>query len=652
MKRSSIFCSSILRSAILVTLGACAVLPACSDDPADTGSNDTLDLEAAPTARAVLPEPELDALALGHLTRRMALDASSVRQLGAVTTRLSATGRVIREMKVENLRDGTIAGIAVDERGQEVDTVALQREEEAARASIERRADAPLAALLEEAASDDLIEVTIWLNAPAADLPERPGQDSRPTRRDRDRLREEVRSRRAAQVRAVAEPVHERLARLGFAAEADEHAPILRATLPASVVEEFRSWEEIDRMYLPVQVENAMYSERLAIYAHWVHSRGFAGGLEPVAVVEVGGQIDTANPFLSGITQDTTFSCLHPHAAAVSGMIRSTDGVETGIAPGANLWIGGSCGGHSAELEDRSNAAAAWGARAFNLSFGGYESGNLSSLDRFYDNLVFNQWRTVVPAAGNAGNTGYVATPGTAYNVITVGSFDEATGAISSFSSGVDPVSAHADREKPEVAAPGENVVSTINGIPWLGNTGSGTSYAAPMVTGTAALMMDRLSSLEFWPEAVRAIIMASATHNIEGATRLSELDGAGGIYSDHADDIVSGLRGSWRGLGYTCASGATTQAATAYFNAGVNTRVVLSWNTDPSYASYTSLPSADLDLVVKDPNGAIVASSASWDNTYEIVEFIAPVAGNYSIEVSKYRCDLSPRYAAVAWFQ
>ncbi len=46
------------------------------------------------------------------------------------------------------------------------------------------------------------------------------------------------------------------------------------------------------------------------------------------------------------------------------------------------------------------------------------------------------------------------------------------------------------------------------------------------------------------------------------------------------------------------------------------------------------------------------MASSASFDNTYEIVEFSTSSSGggNYTIEVSKFRCDLSPRFLAYAF--
>ena len=83
-------------------------------------------------------------------------------------------------------------------------------------------------------------------------------------------------------------------------------------------------------------------------------------------------------------------------------------------------------------------------------------------------------------------------------------------------------------REKPEIAAPGTNIRMLSNGFPWGGQTDSGTSFAAPMVAGTAARLIQRKPFLGIWPEQLRAILMSSAANNIEGATRLADVDGAG----------------------------------------------------------------------------------------------------------------------------
>lgn len=63
---------------------------------------------------------------------------------------------------------------------------------------------------------------------------------------------------------------------------------------------------------------------------------------------------------------------------------------------------------------------------------------------------------------------------------------------------------------------------------------------------------------------------------------------------------------------------------------AGQKIRAVIAWNTTTSYIRYPSMPAIDLDLFVYTPGGSLVASSASFDNTYEIVEFTAPETNYY----------------------
>ena len=75
----------------------------------------------------------------------------------------------------------------------------------------------------------------------------------------------------------------------------------------------------------------------------------------------------------------------------------------------------------------------------------------------------------------------------------------------------------------------------------------------------------------------------------------------------------------------------------------------VISWTTDPSFFDYTNRPSADIDLQVVDPNGVVVASSASWDNASEIVEFDSWLGGTYTVRAVNYRCD-KPTFLGWAW--
>ncbi|GFF50148.1 hypothetical protein IFM51744_07262, partial [Aspergillus udagawae] len=82
----------------------------------------------------------------------------------------------------------------------------------------------------------------------------------------------------------------------------------------------------------------------------------------------------------------------------------------------------------------------------------------------------------------------------------------------SSFTAKTNPITPHHDRELPDICANAESVTT-------LERTDSGTSFAAPAVAGAAALLQVEVSLLKKWPEAVRAILFASANRHKWGTT-------------------------------------------------------------------------------------------------------------------------------------
>jgi hypothetical protein len=269
--------------------------------------------------------------------------------------------------------------------------------------------------------------------------------------------------------------------------------------------------------------------------------------------------------------------------------------------------------------------------------------------------MVLEDDVTVVAAAGNRGNLGCsqgedgeVISPGLGYNVITVGAFyDNNTSTWSDdtmwrCSSWKNPISKAGERQKPEVAAPGEGIISTSVASPWNNYTSNGTSLATAMVTGAVAQMMHRSSALKTNPEQVKAILMASAVHNIEGSSRFSDYDGAGGISVDRADDIIRGVGGKTGNYTYSCGTSVTAfQLTTLPLTAGKRTRVVISWSTDPSDQSnvkYVDGASIDFDMTVDDPPGLSGPFAENRSNTFEIIEFTPDVSGNWKLM-------LDPRY-------
>jgi hypothetical protein len=314
-----------------------------------------------------------------------------------------------------------------------------------------------------------------------------------------------------------------------------------------------------------------------------------------------------------------------------------------------------------------------------NYSGGSNQNGILgvSILDRHMDNIVRGYADNMVCAAGNSGPGGYVISPAQAYNVIAVGAIDDnntnsfADDTMATYSSFVDPISLYGDREKPEVVAPGTNINSLIGGGLGFGDVGSGISYAAPMVSGICALMGERKSTVNGWPEAVKAIIMATAWRNIEGASRLSDQDGAGHV--DAFKAMLTGYNGpfpvgfqppgvvnrGWGAVGSgTCTPAFFTETYSMrtlvepYLQAGQRLRVVIAWDTNTGYANYTTEPSVDLDLwLYRNSTGTWVASSSSFDNTYEIIEYIVPATGRYAIKARDMGFNESGTFLGWGWY-
>jgi Subtilase family len=623
------------------------------------------------TAQDAVPE-ELEQRALQIVAEEQGTSPRALTLAASTPSDYPLQGEHVFDFKVAD-REGRVHGVTLDREGSRLEGEKLADAERAARLDRYGRLDPRLAERLETAAGDERFDVLLWLDAPATayDRPALGGPDT--TLKDLASFYDEIDAARARDVAEVTRPVLERLAGLGIEATADSHAPVVYATLPVDLLRELSSWEEIDTVYEAGTNEPEVEVSVPTVRGDAVKGLGINGAGVNVAQIEAGGRVATGNPHLAGVTQDATSVCAaaSAHSTAVAGIIRSrhfflpppfTGFTREGMAPGVNLRAAGSCAETDGELQDRSTAAANAGSSALNLSWGRNIGLTPGANDRFYDDMVMNRARTVVKSAGNqngacgAGN-GNVTSPGLAYNVTAVGNFNDGNTAgwnndvMAGCSSFRDPSSTHNDREKPEVSAPGENITSTTTGFPFTGPVGSGTSFAAPLVTGDAAMLIQRVPSLGFFPETIKAIQMATAMHNIEGATRLSEFDGAGGIDALRADSVARRSGGNHGGQRYTCGATSPLAVHSTALTAGRTTRAVIAWDNDTTWPDYANRPAADLDLQVVGPNGNVVASSLSWDNTYEVAEFTPAVSGTHTLRVVKFRCD-RPTWLGWAWRQ
>lgn len=260
-----------------------------------------------------------------------------------------------------------------------------------------------------------------------------------------------------------------------------------------------------------------------------LHRQGIRGEGVVVGIIDTG--VDFSHPDLRdswrGNVLDSSLSWLDAvndkampydddgHGTHVAGIIAGSAGA--GIAPAVN-WIAVKA------FDEYGDADSAWLLRAGEYMLAPVDSqgvahpdmapdiinnswGHEAGMNEWYRPMV-QAWRAagILPvfAAGNATTAGSIYTPANYPESLAVASVDS-LGQRSTFS-GQGPAP-YLEIYKPDLVAPGENISSTKSG----GGYGvmSGTSVAAPHVTGVAALLLSNNPLLE--PDSLEAALRQTA---------------------------------------------------------------------------------------------------------------------------------------------
>ena len=242
------------------------------------------------------------------------------------------------------------------------------------------------------------------------------------------------------------------------------------------------------------------------------------------------------------------------HATHVAGIAAGNAGTATngtqvsGVAPRA--YIGNykalsvptdadvGLDGNAAEIVAAIEAAVADGMDVINLSLGEPEVEPTRDLVALALDGAAAAGVVPVVAAGNDFDEfgrGSLASPGTSDRAITVAAVTEPNGSTSSLasfsSSGPTPLSL---RLKPDVSAPGVNILSSIPGGRW--GTLSGTSMASPHIAGAAALLLERHPT---WPVAtLKAALIGSGSDVRDDGRIAAPTRGGGGLANPLKADV------------------------------------------------------------------------------------------------------------------
>lgn len=202
---------------------------------------------------------------------------------------------------------------------------------------------------------------------------------------------------------------------------------------------------------------------------------------------------------------------------------------------------------------------------------------------------------------------------------------------------------------KPDIVAPGSNLSYPISGGLYRG---SGTSYAAPIVTGVVAQMINANSPMS--PASIKAKLLLAAdsskisvnNNGLENSVVLREKSGAGFV------NAIDAVTYSYDTPGYTVVDGMDFDTSRFYCQKGQKIRAILVFDkrNDQIITSYDTMD--DYDLYLYNDSNVVQAQSLSTRNNVEIIEYTVQNSGYYYLRALSYRTADSMKwpYAAVTY--
>ncbi len=355
------------------------------------------------------------------------------------------------------------------------------------------------------------------------------------------------------------------------------------ATLPGKLILRLAKVRDIAAITPDVQVQTTdyqnseMWRTTADIAPLWDATASSGAQVPAIAIVDSGIDTSKTADFGNRVVASVNFSSANPgatgddegHGTMVAGIAAGASSDYSGVAPTAPLVSVRTADANGMSYTSDVIAGVDWilqhkdayNIRVANFSLAGSvaSSFTVDPLDKAVEKLWFNGI-VVVAAVGNHGNPDGpvpIYAPGNDPFVITVGAFDQ-NGSSMTWDDTVAPWSAYGTTadgfHKPELSAPGRWLVmpvpanSTLAGqLPdrvvepgymWM----SGTSFAAPVVSGAAAQLL--ALHPDWTPDQVKGALMLAARPlndpNLAGG--VGEVDAAAAASVDYAPNPNDGL--------------------------------------------------------------------------------------------------------------
>ncbi|MEE4494338.1 S8 family serine peptidase, partial [Streptomyces sp. BE230] len=263
----------------------------------------------------------------------------------------------------------------------------------------------------------------------------------------------------------------------------------------------------IAKLWLDGRVEAALKDSVPQVNAPQAWAEGYDGKGSKVAVLDTG--IDPTHPDVKDrILESKSFvpgeEVLDKHghgthvASTIAGSGAASDGLNKGVAPGADLIIGKVLSNEGSGADSGIIEAMEWakaeGADVVSMSLGSsIPDDGTDPMSQAVNSLSADGGPLFVIAAGNAYGAGTIGSPGSAEKALTIAAVDKQDNRADFSSMG--PLT-RSYGLKPDLSAPGVGINAAasqaVPGIEGMYQSMDGTSMATPHVAGAAAILKER----------------------------------------------------------------------------------------------------------------------------------------------------------------
>lgn len=448
-----------------------------------------------------------------------------------------------------------------------------------------------------------------------------------------------------------------------------EYSPLIEVTLSNNEIYNLAKKNEVYSISLdkPENNEPELNISVPAIGADYVRdTQGNKGSGVKVGLLEANGVPNTSNSQIRGTwTKRSGDPVDSAHATRVAIIISQ-------IAPSATYYAASATG-------DSCRPAIEWllnqGVNVINASMkiGSDSNNSYGDFSKWIDHIAFSHDVHFVKSAGNSGSDG-VTSGGMGYNMITVGNMNDhnsttpsqwnhfggfwnsSTGKYDGASSYYTGTSA---ARKPDLCAPGTGIFASSFGetSSKVDAVNTGTSFAAPHVTGAIAQLCSFKSALKTQQDAMK-VLLATGTNKdkryVNGDPSNYEKMGAGMLDVRGTRWMISTGRYHSDLFTPSISVGTTRTYSVTVTSSDTSIRVGLSYLRKMVGGCSSTLPTTqgylgNLELTVSGPGIDIYSTTSEHHNT-KIVQINNPTPGTYTIKVKLTKQSNQNIPYAIAW--